>query len=71
MHDHAGKLEDYHHQLISLMPWPQTHITKRIDQGDALQRIRCVTQLVMVKGRYFPEIMLDDQRKPHIGGATT
>jgi len=71
VHDHANKLEDYYHELISLMPWLGPHITKRINQGDALQRIRCMMPPIMVKGRYFLGRMLDDQRKPHTSGATT
>lgn len=70
-HDHDDKLEDYHRELISLMPWFGPHITKRINQGVALQRIRCTTRPVMVKGRYFLERMLDDRRKPHIGDVAT
>ena len=71
MHDHVDKFEDYHYKLISLMPWLGPHITKRINQGDALQRIRCATPPVMVKGRYFPGRMLDDWRKLHISGMAT
>lgn len=30
VHDHADEFEDYHHELISLMPWLGPHITKKI-----------------------------------------
>ena len=71
MCDHDDRVKSYCRKLISLMPWLGPHIIKRINQADVLQRIRCATHLVMVKGRYFLEGMLDDWRKPHIGGVVT
>jgi len=49
VHDHADKLEDYPHKLMSLMPWLGPHITKRINQVVATERIRYVTWPVVVK----------------------
>lgn len=36
VHDHTDKFREYHHELISLMPWLGPYITTRIDQGGAL-----------------------------------
>jgi len=37
--DHADELEDYHRELVSLLPWLGPHIAKCSNQGSALQMI--------------------------------
>jgi len=39
---HTNKLENYHRELVSLLPWLGPHIAKCSDQGSALQIVECV-----------------------------
>ena len=70
-YDHTDKFKDYHYKLISLMPWLGPHITKQIDQGSALQMVKCVKSIVTIKGGYFPGNMMYDRMKLYTGDVTT
>jgi len=69
--NHIDKFRDYHHELISLMPWLGPYITTRINHDDALQMIKCATLPVTIKGGYFTRKVMDDQMKPYTGGMAT
>lgn len=70
-YDHDGRFKAYYRKLISLMPWIGPHITKRVDQGSALQMVKCTMLTVTINGGYFLGNIMDDRMKLHMGGATT
>lgn len=49
-YDHTNRLENYHRELVSLFPWLGPHITKRSDQGSALQVVKCVMMITTMEG---------------------
>lgn len=53
------------------MPWLGLHIAKHNDQGSVLQVIKYVFPTIIVKGRYSPGNMMNDQMKLFTGGTTT
>jgi len=52
------------------MPWIKLRITKRIPKGGTTKMVKCVTQVVRLKGELFQEKVNDAWVKPHPGGVT-
>ena len=52
-HDYIEKFGDYHWELINLMPRIGPYITRGITDDGAMQMVKCVTQTVKIKGKFF------------------
>jgi len=53
-YDHTNKCENYLRELISLLPWLRPCLTKRSDQGSALQIIECAMPTITMGGGDSP-----------------
>lgn len=53
-YNHTDKFEHYCCELVSLLPWLGLHITKRSDQGSALQVVKCTMSTTMMEGGDSP-----------------
>ena len=69
--DHTNELEDYHQELISLLPWLGPHITKCSNSGNALQTIERVAQTVARLIEDFLRTILEGKMDTRTGGVTT
>lgn len=69
-HDYSDKFWDCHWEVISLMRWIGTYITKGITHGGVMQIVKCMMQIVKIKGRFFPGKVMDDWLKPYTSGMT-
>ena len=70
-YNHADKFENYHCELICLMPWLGLHIAKHSDQGSALQMVKYAMSTTTIEGRDSPRTVIEDRMEPHTDGATT
>ena len=48
-YSHTEKLENYHHELVSLLPWLRPHLAKRSDQGSTVQIVECAMPITTMK----------------------
>lgn len=48
-YSHTDKLENYHRELVNLMPWLRPHLTKRSDQGSAMQIVECTMSITIME----------------------
>lgn len=62
--DNTNELEDYHQELISLLPWLGPHITKRSNQGNALHTVECATPTVSRVIKDFSQTLLEGEMEP-------
>ncbi len=69
--NHADKFENYHHELISLMPRLGPHIAKHNDQGSTLQMVKCTMPRITIKGGDSQGTTTMDRMKFYMGGAAT
>jgi len=60
---HDDRFKAYLHELINLMPWLGPHIAKHIDQGSALQMVKCTMPTVTIKCGYSSGNMMNDRMK--------
>jgi len=59
-YDRTNKFENYHHELISLMPWLGPHIAKHSDQGSVFQIVKCTMLTITIKGGESLGTMTED-----------
>jgi len=60
-YDHTNKFENYHYELINLMPGLGPHITKNSDQGSTLQMVKCAMPTIIIKGGDSLGTMTEDR----------
>lgn len=69
--DDTNELEDYHEELINLLPWLRPHITKHSNQGSTLHMTEHAVPTATRTNDKFLRTILEGEMKPCIGGATT
>jgi len=50
------------------MPWIGAYITRGIIDGGAMQMVKCMTQIVKLKGGILPKKVIDGRLEPYTGG---
>ena len=71
VYDHTDKLEEYRHELVSLLPWLGPYIAERSDEGSALQVVKCAVPIMTMEGGDSLRTRVEDRMEPHKGGTTT
>lgn len=71
VNDPTNELDDYHRELINLLPWLGPHITKCSNQGNALDTVERAAPTVAREIEDFPQIILEGKMKPHTSDVTT
>jgi len=66
-YDQTDKLENYRHELVSLIPWLGLHIVKHSDQGSVLQMRKGTT----IEGGDSLRTMTEDKMVLCTGGVIT
>lgn len=71
MYSHTDKLESYHRELVSLLPWLRLHLAKRSDEGSALKILQCTMPITTMEDGDSLRTMIEDEMEPRNGGAAT